>query len=178
MGIRLLLSAVIAVGLSAAAGSAAAQVTDSAELDVTVRFIETISLAPAEPLDFGTATTPTAPATITISPGGSRSTNGGGGLLLLSTSGNTGQAAEFSVSALGGEQFSLAFSHVSPAENYTLSDYRVAGCSVASDTATTTTLGGTGLQTCTLNVGATLSVPAGATGSVDVGQLEATVAYN
>lgn len=176
---RLILTTCAAAALTLAGGGASvAQVADSADVDVTAKFVQTLSVAGANALNFGTATTPSAPATIAISPSGSRSTNNGGGLTLLNTSGNTGNPATFSISANGGDAFSLEFDHLSAPAGYALSDYRVSGCSVPAETATSTTLSGTGLQTCTLSVGATLSVPAGANGTQDLGQLQATVTYH
>lgn len=175
MNMRILLAAAAA---SAFATAAVAQVSDSADVDVTAKFIAPISITAGNPLNFGTSTTPSAEATITMAPGGGRSTNGAGGLALLETTGNTGSPATFSISAEGGQSFGIAFAHLSPASGYALADYRVSGCSVASATATSTTLTGTGVQGCTLNVGATLTVPAGASGTVDVGQLQTTVTYN
>lgn len=171
-------AAAILLGMTASvAAGASAFAQASAQVDALASFVGPIAVTGVNALDFGTAITPSAPATVTISPLGARSTNGAGGLTLVSSAGNTGQAASYSILSDGGLQFSMAFTQLAAPSGYSLGDYRVAGCSVAADTATTTIQPGVGFQNCVLSVGATLSVPAGATGAVDLGQLELLVSY-
>lgn len=172
MKIRSLLIA--ATALSALASAAQGQPSASADVDARAKFIAPLSITGVTPLNFGTFIRPTAAGSVVISPAGHRS----GDPTAITDAANTPTAAAFSVTSEGGQAVSLSFTQLSGLANHDLDAFTVTGegpCSGASATALNMT--GTGTQACTISVGATLSYPANPAGG-DLGQLQATVAYN
>jgi len=173
MNIRTLLAATAV--LSAGAGSAFAQASDTKQVDARAKFITALAVTSGTDLNFGTWVPAAAGGTIAINTAGTGRTGDG---TPVTDANNTPSAGSFSIAAEAGQSMSLTLSQQSALTDYTLSNFVVAGdagCSVASETAVKVATAGT---PCVIKVGASLTYPAGASGAKDLGQLQAVLSYN
>jgi hypothetical protein len=174
----LLGAAGIAAAAAFATGAAAQTTANDATAAVKATFIAPLTIAKTHDLDFGTWTTPSAATTITIAPGGTRSTAGNTTAVTVGA-GAAGGAAAYGVTGQDGYGFNVEVASGTLTSGYTLSAFKATGCGLtdatvgAGVTATGTTSG-----TCSIAVGATLAVPSGATGAQNLGTITTTVTYN
>jgi hypothetical protein len=170
-----------AAGIAAAAAfatGASAQTTANTSADVKATFIAPLTIAKTHDLDFGTWTTPSAGTTITIAPGGARSTAGNTTAVTVG-SGAAGGAAAFGVTGQDGYGFNVEVASGTLTSGYTLSAFKASGCGLSDATVGSgVTATGTTSGTCSLAVGATLAVPSGATGAQSLGTITTTITYN
>ncbi|MGA0604400.1 DUF4402 domain-containing protein [Phenylobacterium sp. VNQ135] len=167
---------IAAAAVSAIAGSAAAQTSDSKTVDAKVKFITALSLAAGSPLNYGTLIRPTSAGTVVIDTDAARS----GDPTTVADTANAPTAASFTITAEAGQSIQLALAQDSMTSNYALSAFTVAavaGGSCGTVTTTSVAITGTGSQSCTFKVGATLGYPANPTANGNVGKLKATVNY-
>jgi len=131
-----------------------AQVTASAT--GTANVITPIAITNSGNMNFGNlAVSPTVSGTLTILPGGTRTTDGAGGVTLPAVTG-TFNPASFTVTGLGSSTFSITLP-----TTYTITDGASHNMTVTGFTSTPSGTGTLASGTLVIKVGATLNVAAG-----------------
>ena len=164
---KILIATAAATTVSALASAAfAADNTSTTSVGIDAKIIAPITISAGTDLNFGTAFNSTA-GTVIISAENARS--GTASVLASSSHSN----ATFTVGGTDGQLFDVSYT---PAvTGYTVDGFTTTGCG-KTDVATLTGFT-TSSSTCTLNVGATLHVPANATAGTVSGTLTTTVTY-
>lgn len=171
----LLLAASASLAALAVAGAASAQAIEDDTADVKIAFVAPVSVAKATDMDFLTYTRPSVTGgTVVISPTGVRSV-GTAATGLGPVGSAAGTPAAFTVSAEDGSSVTLTVTQTAGAATYPLSNFTASGCGASATGSFTFDITG---ANCTIAVGATMGVPANATGGTAVATLKAELKYN
>jgi hypothetical protein len=167
---KLFAIAIVILGFSA---TSFAQGTSTKSATASAKIVESLVLTNTVPLNFGTMTVPTTPATVTIAPGGVRTSTG---TLSLLTIAPISTDATYTVAGDNNATYVVTLpadgvvSIISGSNSMTVNAFKLTG------DLTTRTLSGTGIGT--FDVGATLGLSSGQAAGSYTGSFDVTVAYN
>jgi hypothetical protein len=168
---KILIATAAATTVSAVASAAlAADNTANANVAINAKIIAPITITAGNALNFGTIFN-SAAGTVIISAEGARS--GTASYVSTGTAAGTIGNATFTVGGTDAQLFDVSYSP--SVTGYTVDSFTTTGCG-KTDSASLTGYT-TSSSTCTLNVGATLHVPANATAGSVSGTLTTTVTY-
>lgn len=159
-----------AAACALASGARAADNTATTSVGIDASILGPISIFAGTDLNFGTIFgVSNAAGTVVISPENARS----GSASVLNSSSHS--QASFTVDGIDGKLFDVSYAPSGLPAGYSVDTFLTTGCGLT-DSSTLTGLT-TSSSTCTLNVGATLHVPASASAGAVAGTLTTTVTY-
>lgn len=163
----------IAIAIIGFSATSFAQGTSTKSASASAKIVESLVLTNTVPLNFGTMTVPTSAATVTIAPGGVRTSSGTLSLLTIapvSTDATYTVAGDKNATYVVTLPADGVVSIVSGSNSMTINSFKLTG------DLTTRTLSGAGNDT--FDVGATLGLASGQAAGSYIGSFDVTVAYN